>query len=68
MLSTWKIAPALAAGYTVAHKPAELSPLTAHLLVEITEEAGLPPRILIPKAVLARRPETPFVSTLKLKP
>jgi len=42
MLSTWKIAPALAAGCTVVHKPAELSPLTAKLLVEIAEEAGLP--------------------------
>jgi len=42
MLSTWKIAPALAAGCTVVHKPAELSPLTARLLVEIAEDAGLP--------------------------
>jgi 5-carboxymethyl-2-hydroxymuconic-semialdehyde dehydrogenase len=42
MLSTWKIAPALAAGCTVVHKPAELSPLTAKILVEIAEEAGLP--------------------------
>lgn len=42
MLSTWKIAPALASGCTVVHKPAELSPLTARLLVEIAEEAGLP--------------------------
>ena len=33
MLSTWKIAPALAAGCTVVHKPAEWSPLTATLLV-----------------------------------
>jgi 5-carboxymethyl-2-hydroxymuconic-semialdehyde dehydrogenase len=39
MLSTWKIAPALG---TVVHKPAEFSPLTARLLVEIAEEAGLP--------------------------
>ncbi|MEO1494948.1 MAG: 5-carboxymethyl-2-hydroxymuconate semialdehyde dehydrogenase [Pseudomonadota bacterium] len=46
MLSTWKIAPALAAGCTVVHKPAELSPLTAKLLVEIAEEAGLPPGVL----------------------
>lgn len=46
MLSTWKIAPALAAGCTVVHKPAELSPLTARLLVEIAEEAGLPPGVL----------------------
>lgn len=45
MLSTWKIAPALAAGCTVVHKPAELSPLTARLLVEIAEAAGLPPGV-----------------------
>ena len=46
MLSTWKIAPALAAGCTVVHKPAEASPLTARLLVEIAEGAGLPPGVL----------------------
>ncbi len=46
MLSTWKIAPALAAGCTVVHKPAEWSPLTAHLLGEIALEAGLPPGVL----------------------
>lgn len=46
MLSTWKIAPALAAGCTVVHKPAEGSPLSARLLVEIAEEAGLPPGVL----------------------
>ena len=46
MLSTWKIAPALAAGCTVVHKPAELSPLTARLLAEICHEAGLPPGVL----------------------
>jgi len=42
MLSTWKIAPALAAGCTVVHKPAEFSPLTARILMEIAEESGLP--------------------------
>lgn len=42
MLSTWKIAPALASGCTIVHKPAEFSPLSARLLVEIAEEAGLP--------------------------
>jgi 5-carboxymethyl-2-hydroxymuconic-semialdehyde dehydrogenase len=46
MLATWKIAPALAAGCTVVHKPAEWSPLSATLLVEIMNEAitsaGLP--------------------------
>ena len=46
MLSTWKIAPALAAGCSVVHKPAEASPVTARLLVEIAEQAGLPPGVL----------------------
>ena len=46
MLSTWKIAPALAAGCTVVHKPAEWSPLTATLLAEICHEAGLPAGVL----------------------
>lgn len=46
MLSTWKIAPALAAGCTVVHKPAEWSPLTAVLLAEIALEAGLPAGVL----------------------
>ena len=45
MLATWKIAPALAAGCTVVHKPAEFSPLSARLLVEIAESAGLPPGV-----------------------
>jgi 5-carboxymethyl-2-hydroxymuconic-semialdehyde dehydrogenase len=43
MLATWKVAPALAAGCTVVHKPAEWSPLTATLLAEIVHEAGVPP-------------------------
>ncbi len=42
MLSTWKIAPALAAGCTVVHKPAEWSPVTASLLPDILKEAGVP--------------------------
>ena len=46
MLSTWKIAPALAAGCTVVHKPAEWSPYTAAMLSEIALEAGLPPGVL----------------------
>ena len=46
MLSTWKIAPALAAGCTVVHKPAEWSPLTACLLAEIALDAGLPRGVL----------------------
>jgi 5-carboxymethyl-2-hydroxymuconic-semialdehyde dehydrogenase len=46
MLATWKIAPALAAGCTVVHKPAEWSPLTATLLAEISSAAGLPRGVL----------------------
>jgi len=46
MLSTWKIAPALAAGCTVVHKPAEWSPYSAAMLAEIAFEAGLPPGVL----------------------
>jgi acyl-CoA reductase-like NAD-dependent aldehyde dehydrogenase len=43
MLSTWKLAPALASGNTVIHKPAEWSPLSAALLAELTLDAGFPP-------------------------
>ena len=46
MLSTWKIAPALAAGCTVVHKPAEWSPYTGMMLAEIAHEAGLPEGVL----------------------
>lgn len=42
MLETWKIAPALATGNTVVLKPAEWTPLTAHKLTEIMQEAGVP--------------------------
>ncbi len=43
MLSTWKIAPALAAGCTVVHKPAEFSPLTARLLPRSATRRGCRP-------------------------
>ena len=46
MLSTWKIAPALAAGCTIVHKPAEWSPVTADLLPRILQEAGVPDGVL----------------------
>lgn len=46
MLSTWKMAPALAAGCTVVHKPAELSPVTAQRLTEIIHEADIPPGVV----------------------
>ena len=42
MLSTWKIAPCLAAGNTCVLKPAEWSPLTATRLAEAMAAVGLP--------------------------
>ncbi len=42
----WKIAPALLYGNTVIFKPAELTPLTAVLLAQVFEEAGLPAGVL----------------------
>ncbi|MET0146743.1 MAG: aldehyde dehydrogenase family protein [Ilumatobacteraceae bacterium] len=45
MLSTWKLAPALAAGNTVILKPAEWSPLSCSLLADLTVEAGFPPGV-----------------------
>lgn len=42
MLSTWKCAPALAAGNTVILKPADWSPLSASVLADLIEEAGFP--------------------------
>ncbi|MCB0155355.1 MAG: aldehyde dehydrogenase family protein [Anaerolineae bacterium] len=44
-IPVWKSAPALVAGNTVVFKPASLTPATAALLVEIYEEAGLPPGV-----------------------
>jgi 5-carboxymethyl-2-hydroxymuconic-semialdehyde dehydrogenase len=42
MLSTWRVAPALAAGNTVVLKPAEWSPLSSTYLAEVLAEAGVP--------------------------
>ncbi len=46
MLSTWKTAPALAAGCTVILKPAEWSPLSCSLLADLAAEAGFPAGVL----------------------
>jgi len=45
-IPTWKMFPALLCGNSVIFKPAEDVPHTAHLLVEILLEAGLPPEVV----------------------
>lgn len=42
MMAVWKIGPALAAGCTIVLKPAPGTPLTALMLAELTQEAGIP--------------------------
>ena len=42
LMAAWKLGPALATGCTVVLKPAEQTPLTALLLGEILQEAGIP--------------------------
>jgi len=46
LLSSWKVAPALAAGCCVILKPASQTPLTALELGRIGLDAGLPPGVL----------------------
>src|SRR5213595_4159886 len=45
-IPTWKMFPALLCGNAVILKPAEDVPHTAHLLVEVLLEAGLPPEVV----------------------
>ncbi|MGP4107882.1 aldehyde dehydrogenase family protein [Virgibacillus sp. L01] len=45
-LSLHKIAPAIAAGNTVIFKPAEKTPISAHMLTKLFTEAGLPDGVL----------------------
>ncbi|HEU5421713.1 MAG TPA: aldehyde dehydrogenase family protein [Streptosporangiaceae bacterium] len=46
MMAAWKLAPALAAGNTCVLKPAETTPLSALLLAEVCQQAGLPPGVV----------------------
>ncbi len=45
-IPVWKIAPALVAGNTVVFKPATITSFTGMKVVEMFEEAGLPPGVL----------------------
>lgn len=45
-IPVWKIAPALVAGNSVVFKPATLTPATAVRIVQVFEEAGIPPGVL----------------------
>jgi betaine-aldehyde dehydrogenase len=53
--TSWKVAPALAAGNTFVLKPSELTPSTAILLMGYLAEAGLPPGVA--NLVLGAGPE-----------
>jgi acyl-CoA reductase-like NAD-dependent aldehyde dehydrogenase len=46
MMTTWKLAPALAAGCTVVLKPDSATPLSALRLAELAGEAGFPPGVI----------------------
>lgn len=69
-LLTWKIAPALITGNTAVCKPSEITPMTAYLLAQIMQEAGLPAgvcNIVFGKgdtagAALCRHPAVPIIS------
>jgi acyl-CoA reductase-like NAD-dependent aldehyde dehydrogenase len=46
VISTWKIAPALACGNTIVVKPASYTPLSVLRLAEILVDAGLPAEVI----------------------
>jgi acyl-CoA reductase-like NAD-dependent aldehyde dehydrogenase len=45
-IASWKLGPALACGNTIVLKPAELTPLSALRLAELTLDAGIPEGVL----------------------
>src|SRR2546426_4305212 len=69
-IPTWKMFPALLCGNAVIFKPAEDVPHTAHLLVEILLEAGLPPEVVqlvhgegsVVGKAMVEHPDVPVVS------
>ncbi|HET9707569.1 MAG TPA: aldehyde dehydrogenase family protein [Gemmatimonadales bacterium] len=69
-IPTWKMFPALLCGNAVIFKPAEDVPHTAHLLIELLLEAGLPPETVqlvhgygheVGKAII-EHPDIPVIS------
>jgi len=46
MFTSWKMAPALAAGNTIVMKPAEVTPLSSLKIAELMAEAGMPPGVV----------------------
>jgi aldehyde dehydrogenase (NAD+) len=46
MFTSWKMAPALAAGNSVIMKPAELTPLSSLAIAELMAEVGFPPGVV----------------------
>ncbi len=69
-IPTWKMFPALLCGNAVIFKPAEDVPHTAHLLVEVLLEAGLPPDVVqlvhgqgsVVGRALVEHPDVPVIS------
>jgi aldehyde dehydrogenase (NAD+) len=69
-LSSWKLAPALAAGNAVVLKPAELTPVSALYLARLVSEAGFPPGVVnvvpgygeVAGAALAAHPDVDKIS------
>jgi len=70
MLSSWKLAPALATGNTVVLKPAEFTPLSASLWAGIFREAGVPDGVFnlvnglgeVAGDALVKHPDVPLIS------
>lgn len=46
MFTSWKMAPALAAGNCIVMKPAEITPLSSLKIAELMAEAGMPPGVV----------------------
>src|SRR5256885_9210820 len=69
-IPTWKMFPALLCGNAVILKPAEDVPHTAHLLVELLLEAGLPPEVVqlvhgegsVVGRAMVEHPDVPVIS------